>query len=663
MANAAATPTYPGDRNNDPKSNNWPFRDLSLINQNAGGVEFVNTKDDEQISLYHKNGSYMRFHKLANDYLHTLDKREHVQGDSRIEVNGRVVEIFHKDVETIQLGDSYHKIGDIDKWQSFFEQYKNLVRPIHDKKRLFELQRTQNYNSIDQSPLQNQSGTPSECLIEKAQGTFLYTTSPTIYVPGSKAPCDYTLPVIIDLETAYNEVTNDTPFCFTCGGTHINQSSQDGTWTVDPIKKTITQDRVDIQKQLFEIEKHLGQNKHREGGSKIEKIAKDYVGIVGLTFNDFESFRKDPLGKSVPCAFKIEPLGKFINIQHRPSTLIEHVHVDRMPGGSYDLTICDGYNLVVGSNGINMKTTGPLELYSPIINIAGEQLTFGTRGEIGFDAQRFDVNAEIITLRPKRVEAKTYGNVPLIDEQQVMVDGNLQVGMNTIIRGGLHVEGELSIQHITAPMEEQITDESFEWGEQANCLLDPDNGGDCLEPIKSSVRGDIVPGCLIGYAMDPDDGPIPVISTCAPNSVIVHNHYHMYKSLPMKLIRDNIEVNQTVGGINQVATLDPNSAVRAVGSRNNFAVPIIAKPVQNSKTNNTVLEKFGGSICSPLVINEGEWEDSNQLDTFPDGDGVRTSRYTDKIISDKITALENLLEQKYLDLLNKIDSLVSNPQK
>lgn len=672
-----STPTYPGDRNNEPKENLEPTRDLSIINQPAGGLEFVNTRDDEMVTFYHKNGSYVRMHKFANDTLNTLDKREHTQGDCRLEVNGNQININHKDVEDINLGDKLIKIGDVDHWQQYLVDYKKLSREIHDIKRLFELKRVKVHNFIDQAPEQTKSGALVECPAETIKSKILYTVAPTVYIPAIKKPCEHVSPGIIENECKYHTIGGSGGKmyeegweCFTCWGTGDSPSSQDGEWSKEGLKDKITQKRIDIQEKMFDLEKKWGMNQHREGGSKIEKISKDYVGVVGLAFNDFESFRKDPKGKLVPYGVKIDPFGTGVYTQYRESSLVEHVHVDRLPGGSYSLTVSDGYELIVGSNGINMKTSGPMEMYAPIIDITSENINLHSRGELALGGERVDISAEIITLRPKKVKREIedasgspIGSLPANEmdkteeENPVLIDGNLNVTGNSIIKGGMHVEGELSVHHITAPCEYHITDECFEWGKQENCAIDEENNNDpCQEPVQSTVYADIVPGCLIGLAICPD-GVCPVISLCSPNSVKVHPHFHYYKTLPMKLIRDNIEVEITVGGKTDTKTVDPHGAVRVVGARNNFSKPVLAKPVKNSISRTTVLEKFTGSVCDPLVIENGNWEESNEADTLPEGEGVRTSNYTDEKIFERVKELEEKLTERYKELQKKIDEL------
>ena len=678
-----STPTYQGDRNNDPTPNQEPSRDLALINQPAGGIEFRNVKDDEIVTFYHKNGSLLRFHKKGTDILHTEDKREVVNGDTHIQYNGNVVEIFDKSRETINLGDSLNKTGDVDKWQPYSEEYRNKLRELHNIKRLFEIRRVGYKNFIDQAPDQTKEGTLAECPIEKTVSKILYTVTPTIYIPTSKSACSRSIMAVADPIQQYKEVSGKGGKmfengweCLTCWGTGYSPSSQDGIWSSEKLKDAITKKRIEIQESLFEIEKHLGQNKHREGGSKIDTISKDYVGMIGLAFNDFESFRRDPKGKLVPYGVKIDPFGSGLYTQYRECSLIEHVHVDKLPGGSLDLTICDGASLIIGSNGLNLKTTGPYELFSPIINTTSEFINQSSRGEFLISGERVDISGEIITLRPKRVEREIEDNKgEVVDplpanlkrktepEQQVFVDGNLQVGLNAVIKGGMHVEGEVSLMHITAPLEYQITETDFEFGVQANCLLDPTIDGDCKEPPKSPTYADIVPGCLIGYAVvgsGSSAGTWPVFSICAPNSVLVHPHHHYFKNIPLKLIRDNIESEITVGDKTEIKTLDPHSVVRAIGARNNFADTVNAKPVKHSITNNTVHEKFGGSSCETLVINNSNWKEANQNESYPDGEGVRTSKYPDSTLFDKVKELEKKLEEKYKELQEKIDNLSKN---
>jgi hypothetical protein len=94
-----------------------------------------------------------------------------------------------------------------------------------------------------------------------------------------------------------------------------------------------------------------------------------------------------------------------------------------------------------------MKTTGIMELGGTIMNMAGDQVNIASDNEINIVTDgRLNIVADILTLRQKNYN-------------QVLVEGNLGVSQNVVIGGGLHVEGELSVQHITAPTEIQETEE------------------------------------------------------------------------------------------------------------------------------------------------------------------------------------------------------------
>ena len=675
----ATSPTYPGDRSNEPEKNQEPFRDLAIINQPAGHLEFINTKDDEMMDLGYRDGSFYRFNKFAIDEFAKNDKRVHIMGDSRTEIGGNVVNIFNKNVENIQLGDSITKVGDVDKWQSYQEKIKAEYRDLHDDKQLFEIKRVKVHNYIDQAPAQEKSGTLAACPIEATTSKMIYTVNPTIFTPSVKSVCGHQPMSLRDNETIFKsidgsggKISSEGWGCLCCWGTGDSPSSQDGDWDVETVKAKIAQKKVDIQDKILDFEKHLGQNSHRDGGTEMEKISKDYFGMFGLAFNDFESFRKDPKGKLVPATLKVDPFGSKIYVNYRESSLVENVNVERFPGGNYDLVVCDGYNLTVGSNGINIKTTGSAEIFAPIINITAEDLTLNSRGDFRIGGERVDITAEIITLRPKKkvreiedasgntAELPANGKTETEEEQQVLIDGGLGVATNLIVKGGSHLEGEVTLQHVTAPCEYLITEADFEYGLQSNCSMDSENATDeCSEPFYSSTYADIIPGCIIGYAIvasGSSAGAWPVYSTCAPNSVMVHPHRHFYKSMPLKLVRDNIETEVTVGDMIETKTINPNAVIRAIGALNNKTVPVLPKPVQNSKTEHTVLNKFGGSSCDKLVIGES-WGEANESDTLPEGEGVRTASYTDAQLFDKVKELEDKLESKYKELQEKLAKL------
>ena len=227
--------------------------------------------------------------------------------------------------------------------------------------------------------------------------------------------------------------------CPCCGGKGKSPSSQGGTFdsqNKDDLISSLLSSKV---QELAQIEKQLGL-----GGSEIINITKHKIENIGLLMNDFPSIRVDPIGKINNSSVYVLPSGVITNQTSSP--LIELVHVDDLPGGSYNLNVCNKYNVLVGAGGISLKTYGTFDIGGTVVNIAGEQVNIVSENEVNIVGdKRLTLTGESIVLRHKN-----YG--------QILIDSNLGVNQNAVIGGSMHVEGELSIQHITAPAEVQETE-------------------------------------------------------------------------------------------------------------------------------------------------------------------------------------------------------------
>lgn len=628
------TTTDPGSWENNPfgKTSNEPMRGKSRLSQPAGGIEFVNTKNEEIATFYYCNGGFIRFEKFSTDIHIPVDQQTHIYGNSFEVVNKNKALHVDGTYEIIKLGDNKSVVGDVDKTQKFGEQWLKDMQELHNMKRRFEIKRCKVHNSIDQASGQEKSGTLASCPTEEIQVKSIYTASSTIWIPAKKIACGNVVASLIDSEDLYEVKSggggiaiNGGWECMTCWGDGKSPSSQDGIWEPDSIKNEITNEIIKLTDPLSESEKHFGTSAHPEGGTDVRTSNKNVVEHIGNVFNTMESYRKDPKGKLVPYGYKVDPFGSGIYPQFRESGLIEKVHVDPVPGGSYHQNVSDKYTLTVGANGISIKTNGDMNLFGIQTNILSERTVINGRTEVIIGGERIDLSGDIITLRPRKIERTiedssgnnkdlpANGKTLTEPEQQVLVDGNLNIGMNMIVAGGAHIEGELTLHHITAPCEYHITETDFEIekqptttgscnGKTLNVLGEEE---ECKEDvIKDTTHADLLAGHYIGYnetytGVTSDGatfvipcGAMKIVSVCAPNSIQVHPHYHWFKNMPMKLIRDNTEIEQTVGENTNSKVVDPHSAVRAVGSRNNFALKNLAMPVKNSNTNNTVIEKF-----------------------------------------------------------------------
>ena len=324
----------------------------------------------------------------------------------------------------------------------------------------------------------------------------------------------------------------------------------DGNWTPDPVKQQLEQLIKEKSNALAQEEASLGL-----GGHEIIDITKHKIETIGTAMNDFGSIRIDSVGKMFNSTMKVNELGVYEN--KTPSPLVEYVHVDDLPGGNYTLNICNRYTVQVGAGGISMKSFGPVQIGGTIINFSGEQINLASNNEVNIDGgKRLTVTADILYLKQRQMG-------------QVMVDSSLGISKNLIVGGGAHIEGELSVNHITAPVEIQETEPTKIYGTTNN--------------ESQQIVGWV-------FAMG-GPSPIPVFS-CIPswgkfpseNSVYSYPHTHHFRNASMTLVKDNTELRKIGAKNNQSErnfAVSQNSSKKVQENTENKQYPEDIKPISS----------------------------------------------------------------------------------
>lgn len=233
----------------------------------------------------------------------------------------------------------------------------------------------------------------------------------------------------------------------------FSPSTENGTWQEEnkrngpEIQKAYT-DIIDKARDVFAS---LG-----DQGEEVKKVSMSKVEVIGAMFNDLPSYRVDPIGK-----LRVD--GLYVTQQatipyYLPTPHVEPVDVPQTPGGDYNLTIGNKWTVSVGSNGIIIHTTGRMELAGGITNIATQELILSSKHDLLIDGgERMMLRARKMTINP-------------VEHNALTIDGQLHVMRNQIIRGGLLVEGETAVQHVTAPGELAVTQtEMYTGGENEAC--------------------------------------------------------------------------------------------------------------------------------------------------------------------------------------------------
>ena len=286
-------------------------------------------------------------------------------------------------------------------------------------------------------------------------------------------------------------------------GPNYNSATEGGDWELN-------EDRTDekIQEELEEIQQeHLNKIEQAigNGGDEIEFIKRSKFVTIGGAVNNYPSIRVDPQGRSQPIEVAVGDSTSYTNIDFVPH--VEEVNNDlNFPCGDYTLNVGNRYNVIVGSGGVQMKTSGAVEIGGTAVKVAGNKLNLmASEGMHLHSANLIELNSDkSISLRSKR---------------QIYIEPNLGVKGNMVVGGGAYVEGELFVQHITAPVEIQQTEDTTLYG-KFNCR--------CGEKLE------------IGYTESGEK----VYASEADNLILNYPHSHHFKNLPLKMMASNKDVRR-----------------------------------------------------------------------------------------------------------------------
>lgn len=531
---------YPGKYENYDSSsteedyNVKTYRNKYVLNQKGGTFEINNTDHNEKIKLTHYSGSFKEFNNNTNSELATKNNQKLVINDEFSTVRGFKNEFTGKNYDEVILRDKYKKIGNLN--EAFFDEWKQAYGVIQDKKQLFDIKRTGDnniksngdiilkLNSIQQKRVGSFATFPvtdsNRYLALNNSNTFedshfYHGTGLNISgsLQGGKAPVydnnlktlqdgtDPKTPASLKVGTTNEDWPSESGKSFV-NGNGKSPSTQDGNWDLED--KNLSDDILKIQADLMIKERDFGL-----GGSEIIEISKNKLENIGTVMNDYGSVRFDPIGKLVNNEVLVGSNATYVNSDSGP--LLEYVDVQDLPGGTYNLNVNNRYNVMVGAGGINLKSYGPTNISGSITNVAGQQVNIGSENEVNIDGKVVNISAEILRLRNKR-------------QRQVLVDSSLGVNNNVVIGGGLSVEGEAFLQHVTAPSETQVTN-------------------------TTQALGQTVQGAIIGYVnyfwTDPGgSATVPVYGGTmagvpAPDTIATYPHTHTFQNLPLTLTDTN----------------------------------------------------------------------------------------------------------------------------
>lgn len=456
------------------------FRSKSVINSNKNTIELVDTDESEMVKITHYSGSFKEFGNRATVELATSNDQKLVIGDQFNTIKGRRFSSINRNDVKIVGGDEYITIGNMtNAAKRAMNTILQTQKTIAEYKRLFPLCRVKSGlipNDISSLPqdLKPFSGVGfAECPLCHGK-----PWDPKDPLDGNIMDTDWSLPPqpIGDCTGMFRGVTctGETSEEFMkvpegisdpgyYGGTKCpccnnqlwrSESQASKAWADITVVgyspstangKWIRDWRVMpgglLDKMLPSAAETITNAEMilPEGGDLIQTISMSKIETIGSAFNDMPSFRTDPIGK-----LRLD--GVFLTAQalvpyYLPCPHTEYVDVSDIPGGDYILTIGNKWKVNAGSKGISIQTTGPFDQCGTLFNINGIEINIGSKNDIIIDGgERLTLRARKITVNP-------------VEHNALTIDGQLHVTRNALIKGGLYIDGELGIQHVTAPLE------------------------------------------------------------------------------------------------------------------------------------------------------------------------------------------------------------------
>ena len=293
----------------------------------------------------------------------------------------------------------------------------------------------------------------------------------------------------------------------------------------DSAKSTITQAIIDKAAELTAAEVKMG-----FGGNSIETITKHKIMAVGLLMNTFDSMKITSVNKTVYSKL-IVSVNTGVEVASEDIDQVDYAYIADPPGGNYTQSIANKYNILVGSGGYSLYTTGPITTDGGIIKNTGVQVNLASREDFNIDGgTNLSIIADIISIRSRQ-------------QQQVLVNDSLGVSQNVIIGGGAYVNGETYVQHITAPDEIQYTEPNFP------ALISAPNTATIQGYITSvPPTATITQGAFIKISFMPLDKPVPGFNGLTANL----EHVHPFHNIPLTLLAEPIYVQEAATALNPV---------------------------------------------------------------------------------------------------------------
>jgi len=513
------------------------YRNKTVINQRGATVEINNSTDREELKLSQFSGSNVTLNNLVNSELATNNKQTKVINDSFESVGKDKNTFVGKDKVTRVVENTYDlrgfstdtQIGALSSWKDevggaelpgINSQFPILrggyaMPPALNSVTELDGERADNSTKNQSKEVVNNMFTkycPVPIRSSKVDEVVEYEpVGPPLLTPkaSGKSPDDE------DINTGSGEVGSRAPGVLEFG-TSLNAATEGGTWEENELRQELPDKFKELQeKKLNEIEQKIG-----NGGDTIQFIKRNKFETVGGAVNDFPSIRIDPYGRSQPIEVAVGEETTYTNVDYVAT--VEDVNSDlNFPGGDYTLNVGNKYNVIVGAGGVQIKTSGGVEIGGTSVKVAANKINLMASAGMHLTSETL-------------VELQSDKSISLRSKRQIYIEPGLGVKSNLVVGGGTYVEGELYVNHITAPVEIQQTEDTLLLG-RFNCKCDR-----VLAIGECNVGGVWYPVYAYGEGEKAED------------LIFNYPHSHHFKNIPLRMMASNedVRVRAQCEGIN-----------------------------------------------------------------------------------------------------------------
>ena len=488
------------------------YKNKFVFNQRGGSLEIDNSTGEEGVHLTQFNGNNI---KLTNDVISeyavnnkqllvTNDSFETVRNDKCVFVGG---DYIYRVIGSHSVQSGYTEDSQLDA----LKEWKEAYRPVAERNSQFEIQRGgYSYpNGVDTPETGERSEHPSKnqekYITDDVYGEI--TETPKVTSQEDQVT-DFTH---VNMPGPVFNVVNPNTEDF---GEDINPATEGGVYTPTPGRQVqdFQRDIPRLQKEkLTELEGKFGGGATNQGGDDSDFTFRNKVIMVGGEVNDYPSIRISPEGRSTPSRVIVGPqAGAFVEIDAVPH--VEEVNNSHFPVGNYSVHAGNKYNINAGSGGVDIKTSGPVEVGGTTYKVAANQVNIQSQTGVHISSENL-------------VELTSLNNISLRSNKQVLVEPGLGVKNNIIIGGSTYIEGETYLQHVTAPTEIQQTENVV-------------------------AGGQLVAGTAIGKVTVGHHGEQTVYALDTPDTVELYPHSHHFKNLPLRLTDSSKSVRTMAIGEN-----------------------------------------------------------------------------------------------------------------